>query len=195
MHPAAATARLACLRVKRFSRVHMMTKPRAIATLVLAVTALLAVTIGVLYSKGSADLIGMDTQPVSFSHELHAGSLKIDCLYCHRSAETSPVAGIPSMQLCMGCHRNLAVETEQTALLVNHWKREEPVAWKRLQRLPDFVYFTHEQHLAKGMGCANCHGEVDRMEHTPRAATYEMGWCLSCHEARGASRDCWICHK
>lgn len=172
-----------------------MTKPRVVATLLLAVTGLLAVTIGVLYSKGSADLIGTDTQPLAFSHQLHAGSLKIDCLYCHRSAEQSAVAGIPSMQLCMGCHRNLTAQTEQTARLIDHWEKQEPVAWKRLQRLPDFVYFTHERHLAQGLGCTNCHGEVDRMPYTPRAATYEMGWCLSCHQARGASRDCWICHK
>ena len=79
--------------------------------------------------------------------------------------------------------------------LLDHWQRQQPIAWVRLQRLPDFVYFTHERHLAHGLQCSTCHGEVDRMTTTPRAATYEMGWCLSCHRQRGASRDCVTCHK
>jgi hypothetical protein len=172
-----------------------MTKRGWMAAAVLISTGALAAAIGLLYSKGSADLIGIDEQPLRFSHELHAGRLHVECLYCHRSAEQSTAAGIPSMQLCMGCHRNLAMETKDTATLVEHWKRKEPVSWVRLQRLPDFVYFTHERHLAHGLECVTCHGHVDQMPYTPRAATYEMGWCLSCHQERGASRDCWTCHK
>jgi hypothetical protein len=172
-----------------------MTKRGWMAAAVLIATGIFAAAIGLLYSKGSADLIGTDEQPVRFSHEMHAGRLNVECLYCHRSAGQSGTAGIPSMQLCMGCHQNLAAETKDTAALVEHWKQKTPVSWVRLQRLPDFVYFTHERHLAHGLQCVTCHGRVDQMPYTPRAATYEMGWCLSCHQARGASRDCWTCHK
>jgi hypothetical protein len=172
-----------------------MAKSGWIATALLIMTAILAAAIGLLYSKGSADLIGADTQPLRFSHELHAGRLRVDCLYCHRFAEQSATAGIPSMKLCMGCHQNLASETVHTAALLDHWKEQIPVSWRRLQRLPDFVYFTHERHLAHGLQCTTCHGHVQQMPYTPRAATYEMGWCLSCHRERDASRDCWTCHK
>ena len=172
-----------------------MTKPDWMATALLVVTGILAAAIGLLYSKGSADLIGADTQPVRFSHELHAGRLQVDCLYCHRFADQSTVAGIPTMRLCMGCHQNLAAETKETMVLLDQWKQQTPVAWVRLQRLPDFVYFTHERHLGHGLQCVTCHGHVDEMPYTPRAATYEMGWCLSCHQERAASRDCWTCHK
>jgi hypothetical protein len=127
-----------------------MTKHGWMAATVLITTGILAAAIGVLYSKGSADLIGTDEQPLRFSHEVHAGRLNVECLYCHRSAGQSSTAGIPSMQLCMGCHQNLAVETKDTAALVEHWRQRTPVSWVRLQRLPDFVYFTHERHLAHG---------------------------------------------
>lgn len=172
-----------------------MTKRVWMATAVFVLIGTVAAAIGLLYSKGSADLIGADTQPLLFSHELHAGRLQVDCLFCHRFAEQSTAAGIPSMQLCMGCHQNLAAETDHTVALLDHWEQQAPVSWVRLQRVPDFVYFTHERHLAHGLQCATCHGHVDHMPYTPRAATYEMGWCLSCHQERGASRDCWTCHK
>lgn len=154
-----------------------------------------ALLIGFLYSKGSADSAAQDQQPIPFSHAFHAGELGLDCRFCHRAAHFSPTAGIPSLQLCMGCHRNMEANHPGIQTLVDHWTRQQPVEWVRLQRLPDFVYFTHERHLAHGLECATCHGEVKRMTGTPRAATYEMGWCLSCHQQREASHDCVTCHK
>jgi len=165
------------------------------AILVLALTGLLAAGVGLLYSVGSSDSGEQDRQPVPFSHARHAGDLKIDCLYCHRSAAASATASVPSMQLCMSCHRNLETETAATRILLGYWENQASIQWVRLQRLPDFVYFTHELHLKTGLRCTNCHGDVDRMPDTPRAASYEMGWCLSCHQQRGAPRDCWTCHK
>ncbi|MCW5798660.1 MAG: Molybdopterin oxidoreductase subunit, predicted, chaperone protein HtpG [Nitrospira sp.] len=155
-----------------------------------------ALLIGLLYSKGSADSAAQDQQPIPFNHAFHAGELALDCRYCHRAAHVSPTAGIPSLRLCMGCHQNMdTTQAGSMQTLLDHWTRKEPIAWVRLQRLPDFVYFTHERHLAHGLQCKTCHGEVTRMSSTPRAATFEMGWCLSCHQQRGASRDCLTCHK
>ena len=165
------------------------------AVVVLLLTGLLTAAVGLLYSTGSSDSVGQDRQPIAFSHARHAGELNVDCLYCHRAAAASPTASVPSMQLCMSCHRNLMNETAETKKLLRHWESGEPIPWVRLQRLPDFVYFTHEMHLRVGLQCTNCHGQVDRMPDTPRAASYEMGWCLSCHQQRGASHDCWTCHK
>ncbi|MGD9727585.1 MAG: cytochrome c3 family protein [Nitrospiraceae bacterium] len=173
----------------------MMDKSVWMATAFLLGSGTLAVAMGLLYSQGSADLSGADAQPLRFSHELHAGRLQIDCLYCHRFAERSTAAGVPSMQLCMGCHQNLANGSQETRVLLERWREQTAVSWVRLQRLPDFVYFTHERHLAHDLQCATCHGQVEQMPYTPRAATYEMGWCLSCHRDNVASRDCLVCHK
>ena len=165
------------------------------AVFILIVSALGAVGIGSLYSTGSADLSGQDDQPVPFSHARHAGELQIACLYCHRSATLSQTAGVPSMQLCVSCHRNLAQQKPQAQEVLAYWEQHRPIQWTRLHRLPDFVYFTHEMHLNAGLQCVKCHGHVELMASTPRAASLEMGWCVSCHEAQGASRDCWTCHK
>ncbi|HKY70851.1 MAG TPA: cytochrome c3 family protein [Nitrospira sp.] len=165
------------------------------AAIVLGLTALFAVSIGIMYSMGSADLAGQDRQPIAFSHARHAGDLRIDCLYCHRAASVSTAAGIPSMRTCIGCHQNVARDSPEIRALAASWETQQPVEWVRLHRLPDFVYFTHERHLESGLSCVTCHGHVENMSLTPRAASFEMGWCVSCHVAQGVSRDCWTCHK
>jgi hypothetical protein len=116
-------------------------------------------------------------------------------LFCHRHAQDSPVASVPTVSLCMSCHRSLKTSTPEIEKLLGYWKQQKPVPWVRLQRIPDFVYFTHEMHLKGGVNCVDCHGQVDRVRHTPRAPSYEMGWCLACHRERRASQDCWTCHK
>ena len=163
--------------------------------IVLALTALAAAGVGLLYSTGSSDSMSQDIQPVAFSHARHAGDLQVHCLYCHRAATASATAGVPSMHLCLTCHQNLAKEQAETLKLLAYWENQEPIEWNRLQRLPDFVYFTHEMHLRSGLDCVNCHGHVEQTASTPRAPSFEMGWCVSCHTTRGASRDCWTCHK
>jgi cytochrome c7-like protein len=163
--------------------------------LVALLTGAVAITIGSLYSLGSADSSRQDLQPVDFSHELHAGRLKVHCLFCHRHATDSPVATVPSVSLCMGCHGSLTRTTPEIDKLVLYWKQQKPIPWVRLQRIPDFVYFTHEMHLKGGLNCVDCHGRVDQVRHTPRAPAFEMGWCLACHRERRASEDCLTCHK
>src|SRR5438094_421151 len=165
------------------------------AILVALLTGTGAIILAGLYSLGSADLKHQDLQPVDFSHELHAGRLSINCLYCHRHARDSPVASIPTVSLCMSCHRSLTTKTPKMEALLTYWRDQKPIPWVRLQRIPDFVYFTHEMHLKGGLTCVDCHGHVERVRHTPRAATYQMGWCLTCHREPAASADCWTCHK
>jgi hypothetical protein len=165
------------------------------AAVLFGLTGLFAIAIGVLYSMGSADSAGQDRQPLAFSHARHAGDLSIDCLYCHRAAPVSTAAGIPPMKTCMSCHQNVAKDSVETRALAASWDSQRSVEWVRLHRLPDFVYFTHERHLQSGLRCVKCHGHVEQMSSTPRAASFEMGWCVSCHAAQGVSRDCWTCHK
>lgn len=163
--------------------------------LVAASAAAVAVLLGSLYSLGSADRVLQDRQPVDFSHELHAGRLHMACLFCHRHAAESRVAGIPPLSLCMGCHGAMDQKGAEEAKLLAYWQAQEPIPWKRLQRTPDYIYFTHDMHLTSGLTCVDCHGRVERMRFTPRAATNEMGWCLTCHQQRGASTDCLTCHR
>jgi len=154
----------------------------------------IALSVGFFYSQGSADFWGQDRQPVAFSHRLHAGRLRIDCLFCHRGAQISPVASIPPLSLCLSCHRSLKAQTPETEKVLAYWNSRQPIPWVRLQRLPDFVRFTHQIHLYAGFQCTDCHGEVAQMSGTPRAPTYEMGWCISCHKRNRASEDCFTCH-
>jgi Cytochrome c7 and related cytochrome c len=169
--------------------------PRVKGVLIVLATAGLACLFGFLYSTGSSDLRSQDIQPLDFSHEMHAGHLKIECMFCHRHAAESTTAGIPTVSLCMGCHQSIEPATPDMGRLAGYWRDQKPIEWVRLQRLPDFVYFTHAMHLKAGLQCGDCHGRVATMRQTPRAPSFEMGWCLSCHSQRGASRDCWTCHK
>ena|SRR5581483_1852860 len=121
------------------------------------------------------------TQPVPFDHRLHASGLAIDCRYCHATAERTASAGLPPTTACVGCHKPAMLSTSLFAPVRASLASSGPVAWKRVNALPDFVFFDHSIHVAKGVGCETCHGRVDQMSETRQAAPLTMGWCLSCH--------------
>ena len=120
-------------------------------------------------------------QPVPFSHKHHAGNLGIDCRYCHFSVEEGRSAGIPPSKTCMTCHSVLFTAAEMLEPVRESFKTDRPIAWTRVHDLPDFVYFDHSIHLAKGIGCVSCHGRVDQMPLMWRENTLNMDWCLECH--------------
>ncbi len=120
-------------------------------------------------------------QPVPFSHKHHVGDDGIDCRYCHSAVETSAFAGIPPLSTCMSCHSQLYTEQQALAPLVSAYLSGTSLHWQRVHKLPDFVYFNHSIHVAKGVGCVSCHGPVDRMPLTWRVAPLTMRWCLDCH--------------
>ncbi len=120
-------------------------------------------------------------QPVPFSHAHHVGGLGLDCRVCHTTVEHSPSAGIPSTKTCMGCHALVWNDAPILEPVRESWREDTPIPWVRVHDLPDFAYFDHSIHLAKGVGCASCHGRVDRMPLTWRENTLNMEWCLSCH--------------
>ena len=120
-------------------------------------------------------------QVVPFSHKHHVGDDGIDCRYCHTSVETSAFAGIPPTHTCMTCHSQLFTQEPVLAPVVQSLRSGKPIRWKRIHDLPDFVYFNHGIHVAKGVGCEECHGRVDRMPLTWRVAPLTMQWCLDCH--------------
>ena len=120
-------------------------------------------------------------QPVPFSHKHHVGDVGLDCRYCHASVETSAQAGMPPVSTCMTCHSQLFTDQRMLAPVRQAWISGQSLAWRRVNQLPDFVYFNHSIHVAKGVGCVSCHGRVDQMPLMRRTETLSMKWCLDCH--------------
>jgi hypothetical protein len=121
-------------------------------------------------------------QPVLFSHQHHVGGLGIDCRYCHTSVQDSGFAGVPPTKTCMTCHSQIWTNAGLLEPVRQSWRTGEPIRWRRVNNLPNYVYFNHSIHVAKGVGCVTCHGPVDEMPLTWQAATLRMGWCLDCHK-------------
>jgi hypothetical protein len=120
-------------------------------------------------------------QPVPFSHAHHVRDLGIDCRYCHTSVETSSFAGIPPTKTCMNCHQQMWVGSSMLEPVRESYRTGKSIPWERVHNLPGFVYFDHSIHIAKGVGCASCHGRIDDMPLTYQANTLLMEWCLQCH--------------
>ncbi len=121
-------------------------------------------------------------QPVPFSHQHHVGQVGLDCRYCHDSVENEAFAGIPAVSVCMTCHSQLFTDQPMLQPVVDSWRRGvAQLKWARVNDLPDFVYFNHSIHVAKGVGCVSCHGRVDTMPLTARVKPLSMQWCLDCH--------------
>ena len=126
-------------------------------------------------------------QPVAFSHKLHAGEIRIPCLYCHFAATTSRHAGIPPAGVCMNCHGLLQKETADIAKLKEAVAQNRPIEWVKVHNLPDFVYFNHSQHVLAAVACQECHGPVESMVRVRQDRSLTMGWCLDCHRQAGAA--------
>jgi len=150
----------------------------------------------------------MPIQPIHYSHKIHAGDNQIECQYCHSSAKKSKHSGIPSLNVCMNCHENIAEYNGEEDLEKGYtrdfytneikklykavgWNENsqsytgdtEPVKWVRIHNLPDFVYFSHAQHVTvAGVDCQKCHGPVEEMEVLYQHSPLTMGWCLNCHK-------------
>jgi hypothetical protein len=120
-------------------------------------------------------------QPIQFSHQHHVGGIGIDCRYCHTSVEKASSAGIPPTKTCMNCHSQIWANSPYLEPVRESYRSDTPLRWTRVHDLPDFVYFNHSVHVKKGVGCASCHGRVDRMPLMYQNASLLMEWCLECH--------------
>ncbi|OIQ21754.1 MAG: cytochrome C [Flavobacterium sp. MedPE-SWcel] len=177
------------------------------------VTAILLLLSGAYFMYGYLMQVGVDQgyepiQPIHFSHKIHAGENGVDCKYCHSSARVSKTSGIPSLNVCMNCHKNISeFEGSKDSTYVEYSKefytaeiqklydavgwdksaqaytgKEKPVKWVRIHNLPDFVYFNHSQHVSvAGVDCQKCHGPVETFEIMKQDAPLTMGWCINCH--------------
>ena len=131
---------------------------------------------------------------VAFDHRVHVADNGLDCQLCHAYARRGPVAGLPPVARCAGCHRFVAAESPAVESLMARFEAGEPLAWTRVHHLPDYVRFTHKRHVRAGVGCRTCHGDVGAMRTVEQVAPLTMGWCVGCHEQRQAPDDCLICH-
>ena len=175
------------------------------------VSAILFLLVSAYFAYGYLMQIGIDqgyepVQPIHYSHRIHAGDNGIDCKYCHSSARVSKHAGIPSLNVCMNCHKNISEVAETTATeehskafydqqiaklydavgwdksLQKYTGKTKPVKWVRIHNLPDHVYFNHSQHVSvAGVECQTCHGPVEEYEFQKQFAPLTMGWCINCH--------------
>jgi hypothetical protein len=149
-------------------------------------------------------------QPLPFSHRMHAGTLGIGCTACHAYAEQGPVAGIPSVARCRGCHKFVKSDpagdpslNAELAQLSKKLDEGTTIEWVRVHRVPDHVYFTHRRHLRSGIDCRDCHGDIQTMETVRQVSPLNMGWCLDCHRRKQSERpaerayltECSTCHK
>jgi hypothetical protein len=124
-------------------------------------------------------------QPIAYSHAVHAGAMKVPCLYCHYGARRSRHAGIPSPSVCAGCHAMLEKQTLDLERIAESVAVDRPlVAWVKVHNLPDFVRFDHSRHVAGGIACQRCHGPVETMDRVAQVAPLTMGFCLECHRER-----------
>ena len=120
-------------------------------------------------------------QPVQFSHKHHVGDDGIDCRYCHTSVETSSSAGMPPTQTCMNCHTQIWADSPYLEPVRASYRDNKPIEWVKVHDLPEFAYFNHSIHVAKGVGCASCHGDIANMPVVYQENTLQMEWCLACH--------------
>jgi hypothetical protein len=139
-------------------------------------------------------------QPINFSHQIHAGKLGMNCLYCHYGAEKSPIANLPPVGTCMGCHKIAVADRPEVQKLTGYFDRGEQIPWVEVHWLPSHVKFNHKRHVKAGIQCTDCHGPVQQMPVMYQFSSLKMGWCIDCHRSRlndpvnPASMDCITCH-
>lgn len=122
------------------------------------------------------------SQPVPFPHSLHVSGLGLNCRYCHEAVDQSSFADIPPAQTCMSCHSQVATNAASLQPIRDSYATGKPVVWNRVNNLPDFVYFNHQIHVNKGVGCETCHGRMDQVTTAVRAKYFYMITCTQCHK-------------
>ncbi len=140
-------------------------------------------------------------QPILFPHNLHVG-LGIQCLYCHPGAASGPNAGLPTQAKCWGCHQQIAKQTPELEKLAQYVRNNEPIPWVPVAIMPDFVKFNHRPHVAAGLNCETCHGDMSKVKIAQNPQVMNMGWCLNCHREKAKDDpiklqkliDCSTCH-
>lgn len=136
-------------------------------------------------------------QPIAFNHNLHVGKLSLECSHCHQGVESGPFATLPKAEVCLGCHVAPLSENPEEAKVREYGEKGE-IPWRRLTRMPDHVYFSHQRHVKFGkISCEECHEKMEERTRPPPSAPRDLSMndCLDCHRRQGASVDCISCHR
>lgn len=134
-------------------------------------------------------------QPVHFSHRIHTTQKGISCFMCHDGAIKTARSGIPPLQTCMLCHERIIIHHPEIEHLSLHFTKNEPVEWKKVQNVPDFVFFNHSVHIYRKIDCSHCHGNVKEMDRVAGVNRFNMHFCINCHREYKATTDCFSCHR
>jgi len=158
-----------------------------LAMITLLATTLGALTLWVLWPRTdyARNLQTAVSQPVPFSHQHHVAGLGLDCRFCHAAVEVSADAGLPPTYTCMTCHSQVWTNASLLAPVRHSLAANIPLVWHQVTDLPDYVYFNHSIHIAKGVGCESCHGDVASMPMTYKVKPLTMEFCLDCHRNPG----------
>ncbi|MCF8036793.1 MAG: cytochrome c family protein [Desulfobacteraceae bacterium] len=134
-------------------------------------------------------------QPIPFSHRVHAGVKQIDCRFCHPYAERSTYPGVPPGQKCLFCHDHIIAGHPEIRKEHDYFNTNTPVPWRKVNYLPEHVFFNHQRHIKKDVDCRECHGDVQSMDRL-KGKDFKMGFCLECHRKKDANVGCWLaCHN
>ena len=159
------------------------------------------------FSRAERDGVGYSpVQPIAFSHKLHAGTMQIDCKYCHSAAAVSPHATLPPVATCMNCHAIARKNKPEIIKLTKYYEEGIALPWKRVHRVPDYAYFNHSVHVNKGIACTTCHGQVENMDGATQVSEFTMAACLNCHRnapslladvhgIKTGPENCYACHR
>ncbi len=138
-------------------------------------------------------------QPIKFSHITHVQKNKMECQFCHWNVAKSSFASVPEVDTCMGCHNIVAGQTDEQkaeiAKLKEYHSKGQAIDWIKVHVMPDHVKFNHKRHVKAGVSCQSCHGQIPEMEEVERVSSMKMGWCIDCHREKGATIDCYACHR
>ncbi len=174
---------------------------------ILIFVALVSVTTTYFVSRPAREGIGYSpAQPIAFSHKLHAGTMQIDCAYCHIGVYRSRYAVVPAASTCMNCHMIARKTQPEIVKLTRFYDENKPIPWKRVHKLPDYVYFSHSFHVNAGIHCQDCHGNVQDMEVAKQVSSFTMSACLDCHknapsrlsyipDVKQGPTYCYACHR
>ena len=152
---------------------------------ILVLPVVLAIVVGFLVwwtHSSTFNKVGVKVeQPVQFPHVIHVSTVGLNCRFCHDAVDKSSFADLPPVQTCMGCHTYVKTESALLAPVRAAWESGKPIAWNRVNNVPDYVFFDHSIHVNKGVGCDTCHGRMDTTLTAVKAETFYMAWCIDCH--------------
>lgn len=145
-------------------------------------------------------------QPIAYSHQLHAGEMKIDCQYCHTGVTKQRQALVPSVNICMNCHTVARKDRPEIIKLKEYYDSGKPLLWKRVHKIPEYAYFNHSVHVNRGIDCESCHGNVREMVVVSQMKSFAMNKCLDCHnnpqkfvpyvkDLKPGPTHCVACHR